>query len=1453
MGKDHCEVADGNVPTKSDRPNVGTGTSSSAGMGSTYIPPSILPADKRASYLSGSGKGPLRQEDLSASGVADRPKEDGELSEGGEGGDADANSGSDYGSETESDQGDGKASGKNKREKREVSLGLSESDTDGFKDNRPSGNRVDRGDPSRETSLVLPNPVKPSLVIRSHPASNATDEKRSSSSSRSSKKSRKRHRRSRSQSPSSSSEDEELKEKRRKNRSFHAKPLYEFVSPSELNKWHIGESRAASFNRHAIYGVSQQGIKHLVIDPLPCPDDVLPVPRLDSSIKSWLSSAGKDILLSKDKQRATEQRNIRDAMGPLCKAWKLSANNEQEDYFHKTAICLGRSFHAITGQRQLSIMSHCVGYSRANQLQTTDIAKDLASDTEFLFGRKAKSTLDKLDMKASKAIFFGQGIKVDSSSSNKKGANSANNGRNNNNNQKPFSKGPSKGGASSGNGNSSGNQQRGGKIFVLPSKTSVILSSRSLLTTGSKVGSPASPVKVTRKPISPSQGGPQGRGKNKIPLKKLVTPYTRPLYLRLSKRIQNPSHRTSSTFSKHLPSSKVQRCSGSPRQGSRFHVGKESHQGDRFRKERQGLLSSVRDAKKGRGFPSNCQSKEGQCGHSLQPFSNGGIKECAGSDRKRRLSCKDRSQRRVLLDSPPQRIEKTGRIPMEGHSLRIPSPLLRNELCPPSLHETLESPDLLPKKDGSESSHLSGRPHSLRKISARSRGSQGLGDCIAKPVRVYHKLEKINSYPLPVSGLSGNNGELGGVDFFSSRGEDRRPSVVVRQADLSAFQDPRPVKDDRKANLNHARSVDGPPSGEISAEMPNRGLEGPGRGLRSHSFSGQECQARTGVVVSEPQTEKGKTLVDLTSGPGHPERCSREWRLGSPLCGFQNGRPVETGRERSPHKCEGDNCGRPCHQNLCEMETAEVVTSAGGQHGGSSLHCQPRGHQEPRSSEVCKENLGVFVREEHSDLSRMAPLTPEQGSGRGIQKRLGLLGVATGPNSLPSALPISEGCSNDRSVRFQNLSSSSTVHDLEGGPRGNCSERIAPGLDGRTGICLPSLPSDRESSSKAEETRNRFGLSLSHLAVAALVVENSRNGDKSPSQASFEKRPSFQSKRGDPPTSGSGTKSSSSGSMAALRRRLETDNLSEKSIQLISNSRRASTRSNYESIWSQFCGWCSKRGADPVHCPISTVLDYLSDLHHGGSSLSLIKSHRSAISAFHAQIDGLPVGKCENTSLLIRGIGNSKPIVHKYVPVWDVSKVLDYVKARPEPELSDLKFLSQKLVTLLAITSLHRGMELHALSLDLMSRFDDRIEFLFPILLKHSKPGKKDPPSVFHEFPSDKSLCPKESIIEYLEVTHQFRPTPDAGPLFISYRKPHTPVTKQTLCRWVKDFLSAAGIAGYTTHSTRSAGSSKACSKGVVLTDILSRGNWSNRTTFEKFYKKDIATPALRVQKAVLL
>ena len=335
----------------------------------------------------------------------------------------------------------------------------------------------------------------------------------------------------------------------------------------------------------------------------------------------------------------------------------------------------------------------------------------------------------------------------------------------------------------------------------------------------------------------------------------------------------------------------------------------------------------------------------------------------------------------------------------------------------------------------------------------------------------------------------------------------------------------------------------------------------------------------------------------------------------------------------------------------------------------------------------------------------MASLSTEQGSGRGIQERLGCLGLVARPSSLPPNLSLTGGDSNHRPVCLQNLSSASTLHGLEGGSRRIGGECPSPGLDRQSSLCLPSFSADRESPSEAEGPRNRLGLSLSHLALAALVVEGPRDVNKTPSQTSFQERPSVQPKGGNTSSSCTGNEPSTSSSLVALRKRLQADNLSEESFQLISNSRRPSTRANYDGAWSRFSGWCSKRGADPVRCPLSTVLDYLSELHHEGASMGLIGTHRSAISAFHEKIDGVSVGKCENTSLLLRGIGNSKPVAHKYVPVWDVSKVLDYMASRSNP---DLKFLSQKLVTLLAITSFHRGMELHSLSLDLMSRFDDR-------------------------------------------------------------------------------------------------------------------------------------------------
>ena len=55
----------------------------------------------------------------------------------------------------------------------------------------------------------------------------------------------------------------------------------------------------------------------------------------------------------------------------------------------------------------------------------------------------------------------------------------------------------------------------------------------------------------------------------------------------------------------------------------------------------------------------------------------------------------------------------------------------------------------------------------------------------------------------------------------------------------------------------------------------------------------------------------------------------------------------------------------------------------------------------------------------------------------------------------------------------------------------------------------------------------------------------------------------------------------------------------------------------------------------------------------------------------------------------------------------------------------------------------------------------------------------------------------------------------------------------------------------FKPQSTGSASSSHARLSGLSLSDILKRGSWSNKTTWEKFYNNSILTFEEKIQKAV--
>ena len=134
---------------------------------------------------------------------------------------------------------------------------------------------------------------------------------------------------------------------------------------------------------------------------------------------------------------------------------------------------------------------------------------------------------------------------------------------------------------------------------------------------------------------------------------------------------------------------------------------------------------------------------------------------------------------------------------------------------------------------------------------------------------------------------------------------------------------------------------------------------------------------------------------------------------------------------------------------------------------------------------------------------------------------------------------------------------------------------------------------------------------------------------------------------------------------------------------------------------------------------------------------------------------------------------------------------------------------------------------------------DSKIVFWSGKLLEQSNPSKP-----FKKFEvqkdQDARICPFVHLKEYIDRTNSLRQ--NASQLFISYVKPHKPVTSNTLARWMLDALkqSSIDVDKFKVHSMRGASTSKAVNMGVSISDIISTADWANIRTFEKFYHRPL-------------
>ena len=253
---------------------------------------------------------------------------------------------------------------------------------------------------------------------------------------------------------------------------------------------------------------------------------------------------------------------------------------------------------------------------------------------------------------------------------------------------------------------------------------------------------------------------------------------------------------------------------------------------------------------------------------------------------------------------------------------------------------------------------------------------------------------------------------------------------------------------------------------------------------------------------------------------------------------------------------------------------------------------------------------------------------------------------------------------------------------------------------------------------------------------------------------------------------------------------------------------------------------------------VRNVIESITQLHSKGYTHDQLCTARSAV----AILSDIPnVGKHPGVKRLFKGLFEMASILPRIVSVWDVRCVFDYFRGLPHQSDLSLELCGKKLTILVCLLAGgQRSQTVHAIkATDIVTT---REKCIIPIYdpLKQTRRSKHMRPLEFKVYTKEPKLCVIDNLSCYLGKTRNLR---SSSPLFISYQKPHKAGSKDTIARWCRNMMSSWGIdiERYTTHSCRSAASSMANSKKVVLRKIMDACGWASERSFALHYNKCIS------------
>ena len=847
------------------------------------------------------------------------------------------------------------------------------------------------------------------------------------------------------------------------------------------------------------------------------------------------------------------------------------------------------------------------------------------------------------------------------------------------------------------------------------------------------------------------------------------------------------------------------------------------------------LLKHLSSSEEGWRYETSDKPEASQRVHYPTPFQNGGTTHFERPAKEKRLDDQSRSEGCLLYNSNTHLKQTVSPLLCSGISVSVHMPAVRPVQRSLGLYQDPEASDNPAQRARGEVSDIH-RRHPSHSGVARVREGTHQGSDIPSGEPGLHcppREDPVDTHP--------DNRVPGDGDRFTlARAACSREKTEKNQTGGNQGTQPGASSHNERSVTPTRETVFGVPGYSTRSPVLQSDSEGSGISVRK----GQSILQR---ALSTVAGSKGRTLLVGRSAdqmerekpsskeprPTDRVRCLPH-RLGSVLRGGTYRRSMVSRGDRLPHKLSGTASSHTSGQDISEGPGKQTHTAVDRQPNSCSLHKQPGRDSLRPGDNSGKEPMDVVPRERNPNHR---PVYSGRGKHQGRHRVAGDEGslrldaesdtVPTDSKAVPE--------SGDRSIRVPSILPTTEILQLEArSPRGS-NGRFPSRLEGTEGLCEPTMESHRPSPVESRGTSDGPSSDSSSLALATVVPQAAQSAGLQPP----EDQPS---RDGDDRSVGgqSSRDNTTLSRVAYLRQQYADKRISGEATELLLSSWRKKSAQSYDSLCKRWISWCAERNLDPVSGPIEDIVNFLAHLHTQGYQYRSLNSYRSAIASMHAPIEGVSIGQHPLVSRLMKGAFQSRPPLPRYSGTWDIAKVLAYLDGQTLTSSISLKVLTLRTVMLLALTRPSRSADLARLSLAGFKTTPEGAVFVPAALAKQSTANKAIKDFFFPRFTENVRLCPVHSLTLYIERTRQLRGT--STQLFIAIIKPHLPVTTSTVARWLKQVIGDSGIDTnvFKAHSVRGATTSAASNQGVTTEEILKAADWSNSSTFQRFYYKPV-------------